>query len=29
MVAGCSVLDTAEEEGAAGLYERAGFQLTG
>jgi len=23
------VLDTAEEEGAAGLYERAGFQLTG
>lgn len=23
------VLDTAEDEGAAGLYERAGFQLTG
>jgi ribosomal protein S18 acetylase RimI-like enzyme len=23
------VLDTAEEDGAAGLYERAGFQLTG
>ena len=23
------VLDTAEEEGAAGLYERAGFKLTG